>query len=246
MHEPLLTTEDLSNGGTVVDTSCSQLAHHAPIRCRHQRRFHAVAASMLLTIAMVLLLQRSIMTPVHHGDAKPKLQRQQTPLIQQASEQGAPPRRTFTIAGDRFLRDGTPVRLLSGSFHYFRTPHELWPDRIARLRALGLNTIQLYGEQQQQQQQLCHGSSQLPPIPLFSSSPRRRRAATMCSMSRCAPPQLSTPCTAAAAAAPFRFILTTHQCLGTSMRPDRAQLVCCPGLATATWCALFRSRMRRA
>ncbi|SIO16302.1 glycoside hydrolase family 35 protein [Agromyces cerinus] len=42
------------------------------------------------------------------------------------------------------LRDGAPHRVLSGSVHYFRVHPELWRDRLERLAALGLNTVDTY------------------------------------------------------------------------------------------------------
>lgn len=42
------------------------------------------------------------------------------------------------------LRAGRTHRLLSGSLHYFRVHPDQWADRIARLAALGLNTIDTY------------------------------------------------------------------------------------------------------
>lgn len=49
---------------------------------------------------------------------------------------------TFTVAQDAFQLDGKNVTLLSGSIHYHRVHPALWRDRLARLRALGLNAIQ--------------------------------------------------------------------------------------------------------
>ncbi|WP_262414317.1 glycoside hydrolase family 35 protein [Actinacidiphila acidipaludis] len=42
------------------------------------------------------------------------------------------------------LRDGRPHRILSGSLHYFRVHPAQWADRLARLAALGLNTVDTY------------------------------------------------------------------------------------------------------
>lgn len=50
----------------------------------------------------------------------------------------------LTIAGDQFHLDGAPFRLLSGALHYFRVVPEYWPDRLRKLRALGLNTVETY------------------------------------------------------------------------------------------------------
>jgi hypothetical protein len=43
-----------------------------------------------------------------------------------------------------FLIDGRPEIFLSAAIHYFRVPHELWPDRIAKARRGGMNTIETY------------------------------------------------------------------------------------------------------
>lgn len=45
--------------------------------------------------------------------------------------------RTFTV-------DGKPDIFLCACIHYFRVPHQLWADRIARARRGGMNTIETY------------------------------------------------------------------------------------------------------
>ena len=45
---------------------------------------------------------------------------------------------------DQFLLDGKPFQYVSGSFHYFRTPHQLWRDRLRKLRVAGLNAVSTY------------------------------------------------------------------------------------------------------
>ncbi|KAK9843639.1 hypothetical protein WJX81_000575 [Elliptochloris bilobata] len=54
------------------------------------------------------------------------------------------PKRTFTIVNNRFTKDGKPLRLISGSIHYHRIPPTYWRDRLLRVRALGLNSIEMY------------------------------------------------------------------------------------------------------
>ena len=49
---------------------------------------------------------------------------------------------TFTYRGDQFVLDGEPFRLLSGAMRYFRVPAAAWDDRQAKLRAMGLNTVE--------------------------------------------------------------------------------------------------------
>ena len=51
---------------------------------------------------------------------------------------------TFTYQGARFYYDGQPVTILSGAVHYFRTMPEQWEDRLLKLKACGLNTVETY------------------------------------------------------------------------------------------------------
>jgi len=51
---------------------------------------------------------------------------------------------TFGIEGDDFVLDGRPFRILSGAIHYFRVHPDHWADRVAKARAMGLNTIETY------------------------------------------------------------------------------------------------------
>ena len=51
---------------------------------------------------------------------------------------------TFEIAGDDFVLDGEPYRILSGAIHYFRVHPDDWADRIRKARLMGLNTIETY------------------------------------------------------------------------------------------------------
>ena len=52
--------------------------------------------------------------------------------------------RSFIIANDEFVQDGSPMQIAAGEIHYSRVPVEYWEDRLERLRAMGLNTIQTY------------------------------------------------------------------------------------------------------
>lgn len=51
---------------------------------------------------------------------------------------------TFEINGDRVLLDGRPFRIFSGALHYFRVHPELWRDRMSKMKAMGLNTLETY------------------------------------------------------------------------------------------------------
>jgi len=43
-----------------------------------------------------------------------------------------------------FFLNGKPLRILSGAIHYFRVVPEYWKDRLLKLKAMGLNTIETY------------------------------------------------------------------------------------------------------
>jgi beta-galactosidase len=50
----------------------------------------------------------------------------------------------FERIGDQLLFDGQPFRIFSGAMHYFRVHPELWRDRMVKMKAMGLNTLETY------------------------------------------------------------------------------------------------------
>jgi beta-galactosidase len=50
----------------------------------------------------------------------------------------------LTVGEHGFQRAGAPHQILSGALHYFRVHPDLWADRLHRLRAMGLNTVETY------------------------------------------------------------------------------------------------------
>ena len=69
-------------------------------------------------------------------------------LLSHLGRWGAEGKRIFKIDGNNhtFLMDGKPFRYVSGSLHYFRIPREYWEDRLRKVRAAGLNAVQVYVE----------------------------------------------------------------------------------------------------
>ena len=51
---------------------------------------------------------------------------------------------TFEIIGNQFVRDGEPVKLISGAVHYFRNMPDTWRDIFKKMRAMGLNCVETY------------------------------------------------------------------------------------------------------
>lgn len=50
---------------------------------------------------------------------------------------------SLTFQNRTFYLDGNPLRILSGSLHYFRVVPEYWWDRMRKMKACGLNTLTL-------------------------------------------------------------------------------------------------------
>ena len=46
--------------------------------------------------------------------------------------------------GEHFTLNGKPFRILSGAIHYFRVVPTYWRDRLLKLKAMGLNTVETY------------------------------------------------------------------------------------------------------
>ena len=58
--------------------------------------------------------------------------------------QAAPARHTVSVGGGRFIIDGKPTQIISGSIHYTRVPRPYWRARLAMAKAMGLNAITMY------------------------------------------------------------------------------------------------------
>ncbi len=50
----------------------------------------------------------------------------------------------FEVIGSEFVKDGKPVKLISGAVHYFRNMPDTWDDIFSKMKALGLNTVETY------------------------------------------------------------------------------------------------------
>ena len=56
----------------------------------------------------------------------------------------AAPQHTAGTDAQHFLVDGKPFQIISGEIHYPRIPRAYWKDRLAKLKAMGLNTVTTY------------------------------------------------------------------------------------------------------
>ncbi len=50
----------------------------------------------------------------------------------------------FDSTGRHFIVEGKEKLILSGAVHYFRVVPAYWEDRLLRLKAAGLNTVETY------------------------------------------------------------------------------------------------------
>ncbi|MBR3596082.1 MAG: beta-galactosidase [Clostridia bacterium] len=51
---------------------------------------------------------------------------------------------TFKIVKNEFIKDGKPVKLISGAVHYFRNMPDTWEDIFKKLLAMGCNCVETY------------------------------------------------------------------------------------------------------
>lgn len=50
----------------------------------------------------------------------------------------------FEVKGNQFIKDGKPVKLISGAVHYFRNMPDTWSDIFKKMRAMGCNCVETY------------------------------------------------------------------------------------------------------
>ena len=55
-----------------------------------------------------------------------------------------PSKQSLKIENSKFVLKGRPIQIISGAIHYFRVPQEYWYDRLRKLKACGLNTVETY------------------------------------------------------------------------------------------------------
>jgi beta-galactosidase len=74
----------------------------------------------------------------------PVTRRNFVPLLAAPFVKATPASHTFGVEGEHFLLDGKPLVIRSGAMHYPRVPRPYWRDRMRKMRALGLNTLETY------------------------------------------------------------------------------------------------------
>ncbi len=50
----------------------------------------------------------------------------------------------FKIVENQFVRDGKPIKIISGAVHYFRNMPHTWRDIFKKMKAMGLNCVETY------------------------------------------------------------------------------------------------------
>lgn len=51
---------------------------------------------------------------------------------------------TFEIKGNQFVKDGKPIKIISGAVHYFRNMPDTWSDIFKKMKAMGCNCVETY------------------------------------------------------------------------------------------------------
>lgn len=50
----------------------------------------------------------------------------------------------FKVCGNQFIKDGKPIKIISGAVHYFRNLPDSWDDIFEKMVACGFNTVETY------------------------------------------------------------------------------------------------------
>ena len=50
----------------------------------------------------------------------------------------------FKIEGNKFIKDGQEIKIISGAVHYFRNMKDTWRDIFKKMKAMGLNCVETY------------------------------------------------------------------------------------------------------
>lgn len=50
----------------------------------------------------------------------------------------------FEIKNGQFMKDGEPIKIISGAVHYFRNLPNTWDDIFEKMVAYGFNTVETY------------------------------------------------------------------------------------------------------
>lgn len=51
---------------------------------------------------------------------------------------------TFEIIKNQFVKDGKPIKIISGAVHYFRNMPDTWEDIFMKMKAMGCNCVETY------------------------------------------------------------------------------------------------------
>ncbi|XP_019624315.1 PREDICTED: beta-galactosidase-1-like protein 2 [Branchiostoma belcheri] len=121
-----------------------------PIRFRlvHLKRISILAVVVIVIVSWYISSQpdKSPVAKTVFLDMEKNLGQQLHVADVDIHERGVAKKRMMGLRADgaNFTLDGKPVRLLSGAMHYFRVVPEYWRDRMLKMKAAGLNTLETY------------------------------------------------------------------------------------------------------
>lgn len=102
-------------------------------REKHKRRLYILTAA---AIVLVWIYFKGF-PGFGSGDRAPYAGHQGIDIMEERAE-------GLTFAKRQFFLNGKPFRILSGAMHYFRVPEPYWRDRMLKMKACGLNTLETY------------------------------------------------------------------------------------------------------
>ena len=98
------------------------------VNINNKQKFYICLVSVVIVICLYYSRKRIYSEPEHIHHNKPL----------------NAPNTALTFRDKKFFLDGKELQILSGALHYFRVVPEYWIDRLKKLKASGLNTVETW------------------------------------------------------------------------------------------------------
>ena len=105
---------------------------------RFRSKWGTLAAGALILIFLKLFWWHAQISSVHYDDYKESINQQPQDMFKPKIRKG------LNYSNEQFTLNGKPITIISGAVHYFRFPRQYWEDRLIKMKACGLNTIDTY------------------------------------------------------------------------------------------------------